>query len=111
HFIVFDDMIRDTRSEYLRLIEFLGIPDDGRIKFPKTREGIQFKSQAMAWFPRYLKAKTTPYAKTVKKLFGIQQLGVIPAFDRFNTRAKPRPPMRPEFRRHLDEVFRNEVIL
>lgn len=110
HFILFDDFMKDPRTEYLRLLQFLEIPDDGRVEFPRVNEGVQFKSTALARFPRYLRAKAGGQVRAIKELAGIERLRIIRAFDRFNKVTAPRPPMRPEFRRYLDEVFRDEVV-
>ncbi len=110
HFILFNAFTRDPRSEYVRLLEFLKIPDDGRIEFPRVNEGVQFKSKLLARLPRYLRAKTRGPWMAAKKALGLSQLGIVSAFDRFNREVRPKSPLRPEFRQHLDEVFRDEVV-
>ena len=112
HFIVFDDFAKNPRSEYLKLLQFLGLPDDGRVEFPKINEGVQFKSRVIARIPRYLRASTRRYLPSVKRLLGIRRrLFIIEKLDRLITEPRPRPPLRPEFRQHLDDVFRDEVVL
>lgn len=113
HFILFEDFVRDTRSEYLRLLEFLGIPDDGRVDFAKANESSQFRFRTLARAPRYVRAAGGPYYRRVKKRLGLRwNLAglIVKPFDRFNKVTRPRPPLRPEFRQHLDEVFRDEVV-
>lgn len=111
HFILFDDFVRDTRSEYLRLLEFLEVPDDGKTDFPRINEAVQFKSRAMARLPRYLRARMGKRVEAMKKAVGIDRLGIVEAFDRFNRQVRPSVPLRLEFRQHLDDFFRDEVIL
>lgn len=110
HVILFDDFARNPRSEYLRLLEFLAIPDDGRVEFPRMNQGKQFRSRGLARLPRYVRLKSGPAIQAVKEATGIRHLGIVSAFDRFNAETRPRPPLRPEFRQHLNEVFRDEVL-
>ena len=41
-----DDFVRDPRAVYLETLKFLGVDDDGQVKFKRTRETTSFKS---AW--------------------------------------------------------------
>jgi hypothetical protein len=112
HFIVFDDFSVNTRAEYIRLLAFLEIPDDGRVEFPRIYEGQQFKSRFAARLPRYLRAKLgATRVNATKRALGIRQWGIVRAFDKFNAETSPRPPLRPEFRRYLEELFDPEVAL
>jgi len=112
HFICFDDFVRNAGTEYRRLLEFLGISDDGRMEFPKVNENTHFKSLRLARIPRYLRAKVgINRIKAIKDALGIRQFGITPAIDKINTEARPRPPLRPEFRSYLDEFFEPEVVL
>ena len=36
--IIFEDFTSDTRSVYLDVLDFLGLPDDGRLEFPRVNE-------------------------------------------------------------------------
>ena len=111
HFILFDDFVRDTRSAYLRLLEFLDLPDDGRTHFPKINEGVQHRSRFLARFPRYLRAKAGGRVAAFKKFVGVRELGIVKGFDRFNADASPRPPLLPAFRRSLEELYSEEILL
>lgn len=39
HVVILDDMKRDPRSEYVRVLKFLGLPDDGRQQFDQYNRG------------------------------------------------------------------------
>ena len=42
--IVFDDFVADTRAEYLRALDFLGVRDDGRTGFPPAKSSLSYRS-------------------------------------------------------------------
>lgn len=45
--VMLDDVVRNPRSEYLRVLEFLGLPDDGRNAFPVANTAMQRRSYAL----------------------------------------------------------------
>lgn len=52
HVVVFDDLSADFPAEYRRVLEFLGLPDVKRRKFPAARSGQDFR---FGWLQRLLK--------------------------------------------------------
>jgi len=61
HVIVFDDMLADMRTEYLKVVDFLGVDDDGQVEF-ETRN----KAQMYRW--RWLQQLFfLPVSKDMKK--------------------------------------------
>ncbi|MFC7537994.1 sulfotransferase family protein [Sphingomonas sp. GCM10030256] len=52
HFFFVDAFRADPRAEYLRVLRFLGLPDDGRTEFPNDRPGGSFR---IGWLQRLLK--------------------------------------------------------
>jgi hypothetical protein len=45
--VVYDDLVRDSREVYLRALDFLGLPDDGRADFPRVRESRGYRSRRL----------------------------------------------------------------
>ncbi|MGE0154039.1 MAG: sulfotransferase [Reyranellaceae bacterium] len=43
--VVFDDLVRRTPETYRQVLEFLGLPDDGKRKFKKVNERRRYKSR------------------------------------------------------------------
>ena len=111
HVTIFDDFALDPKAEYRRLLDFLGLPDDGRKDFPRINESTQFKSMKIAVKLRDLRARTFPIGEEIKRLTGIRRLGIMNFVDRFNLKVQERPKLRPEFRDFLNEVFYDEVEL
>jgi hypothetical protein len=50
-FVVFDDFVADPAGQYRRLLEFLGMPDDGRSSFKAHRPS---KQSRIGWLQRVL---------------------------------------------------------
>jgi hypothetical protein len=77
--IVFRDWVADPRGTYLRILDFLGLPDDGRMEFPPINEGMTYRSRVLArlivsppdtirrW-ARYVKAFTGPIGRLLERI-------------------------------------------
>lgn len=50
HVVVFDDFVRNPRAVYEQLLNFLGVDDDGRTEFKRTRGTTGFKSRWLQQF-------------------------------------------------------------
>lgn len=48
--IGFRDWVPDPRGTYLRILEFLGVEDDGRIDFPPVNPGFSYRSRNLVRF-------------------------------------------------------------
>lgn len=77
HLIIFDDILSDIRSVYKGILDFLGVPDDGRIEFPVYNERRYHRFKSVAKFindpPKHLLALND----LVKGVLGIQRIGFI----------------------------------
>jgi hypothetical protein len=76
HVIVFDDFVEDPRAVYLRALAFLGVDDDGQVRFRRKRETSGFKSRWLqqfvmnppAWAFRLLAISDARMLKRLKSL-------------------------------------------
>ncbi len=109
--ILFDDFVSNPRAEYLRLLAFLKIPDDGRTEFPKVNESTGFKSKGLAQASRYARVWGLPYLMTFKRLTGIRHIGVLRAIDRFNTAPRSVKSLDPGIYRQMADAFSDEIRL
>ncbi len=90
--VVFDDFIKDPRAIYLRLLDFIGIDDDGRSKFKPTRSNAGYKSRWLQqysmnpppWVYRLIRISN---AKSLSRLKGIRKR--IKKFNRAKAKAQP----------------------
>jgi hypothetical protein len=111
HVTFFEDMVADTGREYRRLLSFLELPDDGRKEFPRINEATAYKWLWLGQFPKRLRSHIAGLLHTLHRRTGFRGTGLLKILDHFNVETRPRPPLRPEFRYHLDEVFMEEVML
>jgi len=108
--LVLDDMREDPRREYLKVLEFLGVPDNGRVEFPVKNPAKQRRSSWM----RKMELTIGNVSRTMKETFGIpltRGTGVLQAMNRFNREYRPRSPLSPALRAELTEYFRTEILL
>lgn len=109
HVIVLDDFRRNPREEYLRLLQFLGLEDDGRTGFPVVHpNGVLRVRRAAAGILGLRRTLGDTYYP-LRRL--CHRFGLRPVLWLWNAnlRRAPRPPLRPEFRMELEEAFRDEI--
>lgn len=68
--ITFDDFIKDTRKEYKKVLEFLGVPDDNKKDFPKINAAKQHKNSWVSRFTQRPPAALIKLNKMAKKMVG-----------------------------------------
>jgi len=106
HFVLLDDLRRDPREAYLRVLDFLGLPDDGRRTFPVVNSAREPRSLLAA----RLLGKTG-------QLWARLGLGYAPPVwhagrwlrQGLNARIAPRPPLPGQLRARLARHFGSEV--
>lgn len=106
--LVLDDVRQNPRREYLRVLDFLGVPDDGRREFPVHNPAREHRWPALGTAIRGVGI----VARLVKRGLGIptyKGTGVLNAIDGFNARYRPRAPMAAHLRRELVDYFWTDV--
>lgn len=103
--LVLDDIKTDPRSQYLRVLDFLGVPDDGRREFAVHNPAKERRWPALR--------RTVQFVLAVRRRLGIPRLntGVLSKLDKLNTRYRPRPPLPRSIRRAMVEYFKDDVRL
>ncbi len=108
--LLLDDLRRDPRREYLRVLEFLGLPDDGRAGFPVHNEAGRWRLRLLALAVRRARLA----AARIRGRLGVRGLGLgwaLRLHERFNRRTERRAEWSPAFRHELEAHFRDEVQL
>ncbi|MEO0438445.1 MAG: sulfotransferase domain-containing protein, partial [Pseudomonadota bacterium] len=111
HFIFFDDLSNDPKAEYLKALQFLGLPIVVPDSFAVLNERKTHRSKIME---RFLRSTPTPVAHVVaaiKKATGIKRLGISNALLNLNTKRVSRPPQDPGFRAELRAAFEDDIRL
>lgn len=106
--LLLDDIIKNPRQEYLKVLRFLGVPDDGRKDFPKKNESKTVTMRTMH--------KLTVWIGHVsfhtKKRLGIpvyKGTGILNFITGLNFRPHRRPPLSERLRQELCDFFRDDV--
>ncbi|MEK6257022.1 MAG: sulfotransferase [Planctomycetota bacterium] len=107
--VALDDFIASPQTVYENLCEFLEIPPDGRTEFVPVNESKRNRFRSLGRFagrpPQYL----VRGAQFVKKMLGIERLGIIDAIQRLNVVKCRRPALTPDFHAQLADEFRDDV--
>ena len=98
-----EDIKVDPRRQYLRVLAFLGIPDDGRINFP-VENPAKMRAHPRVWaairaMNRGLRALGVPHIR----------LGLTRLVGEQDRKPRPRPPLSPELAAELRRHFRPDV--
>ena len=109
---VYDDMVADPRKRYVELLDFIGVEDDGRTEFKRTRQNMGFKSE---WLQQYVINPPKPIAAAL--LYWHKKGVARPEWLRrarkrirsYNTAKEERTPLSPELRAELRTAFAPEV--
>lgn len=111
HIALLNDLAADPRREYLRLLSFLDLPDDGRIDFPRINEAKSYKWPWLGQMSRQLRRRLGNPFFILRQKTGFHGTGLIRMINYFNTEKRSRPPLNPEFQHYLDKFFYDEVRL
>jgi hypothetical protein len=117
--VCFDDLVRDPRSVYLEVLDFLGLPDDGRTDFsvhnayqPVVKPYLNKLRVAVNRFRSANPALRTFHAILVR-LMRSPDGGI--GFQKFLQRIVfangEKPPLSPDLRRELLEEFHDDICL
>ncbi len=107
--LVFDDLREDTGAVYRRTLAFLGLPDDGRAHFPRVNENKVHRAEAVARFTQRPPAPLVSVARGVKRVAGVDRLGVLERVRRGNRQVTRRREIDPELAAELRDHFRDDV--
>ena len=109
HFIVFDDFITMTRDCYESVLSFLRVQSDGRISFERINENKRHRIGMVAKFTQATPTTVVNLAMSVKRLLGIERLGVLDAIRSINRDTGSRKPLDDVFRRELCAYFESDI--
>jgi hypothetical protein len=99
--VVLDDIRADPAREYRRVLDFLGLPDDGRTRFSAENKAL--------YLPPLL-AGCLRFAALAKQLLRIRAgTGVTALARRALGRPPAKSPLSPELRNELRTYFRDDV--
>ncbi len=110
--ILYDDFAASPQAVYDEVVEFLGIPHDGRTEFPRINEA---KRARLGWLRDFYRKPPAPLRSAfrgLKRAVGGGSLGAVAKkIVALNTVKEGREPLSREFRSELAAAFRDEVAL
>jgi hypothetical protein len=107
--IVHDDFRVDPRAEYRRVLDWLGLPDDGRADFAPLSPNRAVRSAGLMRFCRSLPRRLGPLyapAQAAAHALGMHPMALV---ERLNLALAPRKPLRKDFEAELIAHFLPQV--
>jgi len=80
----FGDWVRNPRQQYLAILEFLGLEDDGRDQFEKVHQAKQHRNNWLARLSQRPPAWALRLASVLKKAAGRERLGLATTLRKVN---------------------------
>lgn len=115
HVIVFDDFKADNRAAYLRLLEFLGVADDGQTEFERRFGSQMYRYE---WLQKLLYVPATRGGKAVETLQqksrkynadGTRKPSLIKRLTKLNKVPAAPPPLTQEMAEIVRETLRPDI--
>jgi hypothetical protein len=109
--ILFDDFSADTAGVYEEVLRFLGLESDGQQRFEKIHERKANRSTFIARILRNPPPALLKMAESIKRMTGLERLGVLGRLKALNTDFSPtQPPLSDEVVEELRSVFRADTL-
>lgn len=107
--VFFDDFVRETGATYRAVLDFLGLPDDGRTTFPRLREAQAHRWKSIGTMMlKPPKPLATPVA-LIRRAAERNESGIAGIMSRWFRVRQRREPLRAEFEDELRRYFRPDV--
>jgi hypothetical protein len=107
--IVFDDLRSDARAVYTRTLDFLGIDDDGRANFPRVNANKAHRGGLLARMTQRPPAPLVVAARSVKRVTGMERLGVLSRVRSTNRVEAERAAIDAELSEELGRAFADDI--
>lgn len=112
HIILFDDFTADTRNEYVKVLKYLGLPDDNRLHFPRVNRNRRHRSKlSMELIHRRRTRFLRGLLATVKSLLGIERFGVLQKLRELEKVYEVRKPLDEDMRAIVLETVSDDLVL
>jgi len=109
--VLFDDFKRDPRSVYEEILDFLGVPQDGRSDFRPVNVSKQQRFDSLARSLRNPPPWAARMRDTLKRSLGLKQSGIGVFLNRINTRKQDHVPIPDALRLEMIDTFHDDVLL
>ncbi len=109
---LYEDLAANTRAVYEDLLQFIGVPSDGRTNFAQINAGFGVKSPLLARLfhpPQFLYKPLMKMAGLLGAGFMKNAFRLYDRLERLNTARTPRASLSPALRAEMEEHFRPDV--
>jgi hypothetical protein len=106
--LVLDDIRDNPRREYVKVLDFLGVPDDGREHFHVRNPAKQVRSHLL----QNIIVLGMKGERVVKERLGLSPVNsaFFKALNAWNKVARPRPPLPEELRAQMEAYFASDIL-
>jgi len=108
--IFFEDFIGQTQVVYKDVLNYLGLPDDQRSFFPAVNQNMRHKLQWIAEVTQTPPEFLVATLMKLKKIFGIEKLGVINLIEKFNLKSEKRKALDDEMVKIIIRAYRSDIM-
>ncbi len=114
--LVFDDFVADPLRSYRRVLDFIGVPYDGRTEFPPRESNKYPRSRLLQRWLKRPPAQVASFVATLEHQRRRKRLKKRSPLKRLrkwllkkNEVYRPRPPLAPEMRAELLQTFEEDI--
>lgn len=104
-----EDLLRQPRQTYERVLAFLGVPSDGRSEFPRVNARAAARSRRLARLTQHPPQPLVRLAKIARRVLRRPGLSFLAPLRVLNRIERPLPPLRAGFHRDLESELAPEV--
>ena len=104
-----EDFRQATRETYLRVLDFIGISDDGRSEFPRINENKSHRLTSIARFTQRPPKILSAVATASRRLLGRNDVVFLGPLRRANASVRERAALSPKVLRMLREEFESDI--
>lgn len=109
HVILFDDFRENTREVYARVLDFLGLDDDGRRDFPVVNVAARHQNETIGWL---VNSPASPLRRGIMRLrswTGLKSTGRLAPLLKGNRARSGKAVLEASFRAELVDYYREDV--
>ena len=109
HIVFYDDFKSNTQMEYNKVLNFLRLPPDGRQYFPTINPNTQLRNESIGIFLKKPPVSLMLIVNKLKKLLGIEKLGIQEKLTLLNQKNVQREELKEEIRLEIVENYKDDV--
>lgn len=109
--INYDDFNADVRFVYKKVLQFIGLEDDGKDSFEIINANKAERYSVLGNFFSRPPKSLLHITNQLKKLLGVGSFGIIAKLRSYNTYSKPRAKISSEILSEIEDSYRGEMLL